>query len=122
MTYPTKEAITSLNRVLSLPATGREQDWDVELADPARASEFITYLENQSLNGDEKRALMALILGSLDDLAHEEGIAPELWHRVRHLLQADRGLYIDIVERWKSEISADGEPDGFAISPLVDAL
>ncbi len=32
MTYPTKQALTALNRALHLPATGREQDWDIELA------------------------------------------------------------------------------------------
>ena len=74
MTYPTKEAMATLNSALHLPATGREQDWDIELADPDRTGEFTTYLENNTFDEDEKRALMPLILGSLEDLAQREEV------------------------------------------------
>lgn len=119
MTYPTKGAMASLNRALNLPATGREQDWDIELADPDRAGEFVAYLESHTLDRDEKRALMALILGSLEDLAYKEGVSAELWDRVRRLLREDLGLYADLVERWGPK---EGDPDGFAISPLLAAF
>jgi hypothetical protein len=70
--YLTIEAITSLNRALHLPATGREQDWDIELEDMNRVGEFIGYLADHPLNDDEKRALMALIVSSLEDLSYEK--------------------------------------------------
>ena len=116
MTYPTKEVMATLNRVLHLPATGREQDWDIELADPDRASEFAAYLEDHALNEEEKRALMALVLGSLEDLAQTEGVSTELADRVRRLLRADMTLYTDLIKRWNPR---EDDPDGFAISAIV---
>jgi hypothetical protein len=119
MTYPTKEAITTLNRVLHLPATGREQDWDIELADPDRTSEFTAYLENNTLNEDERRALMALILGSLEDLAQKEEVSTKLADRIKRLLRADTTLYADLIKRWGPR---EDDPDGFAISAMVGSL
>ena len=119
MTYPTKEAMAALNQALHLPATGQEQDWDIELADPDRVSEFVAYFENHPLSEGEKHALMALILGSLEDLSNREKIPSELWDRVRHLLQADSGLYTDLLKQWGPK---SDDPDNFAISPLLTLL
>lgn len=119
MTYPTKEAMAPLNRALNLPATGREQDWDIEAADPYRAGEFVAYFETHALDRDEKRALMALVSGSPEDLAYKGGVPAALWDRVRHLPREDLGLYADPVERWGPK---EGDPDGFATSPLLAAF
>lgn len=119
MTYPTKEAITALNQALHLPATGREQDWDIELADPDRVDEFVSYFESHSLSEGEKQALMALILGSLEDLANREAVPSALWDRVERLLQAKPDLYSDLVAQWGPKRD---DPDGFAISSLLRAL
>lgn len=115
----TKEAAAALNQALRLPATGREQDWDVELADPDRVDEFVAFAENHVLNGSERYALMALILGSLEDLAHREAVSSALWGRIARLLRADPGLHAALVEQWGPE---SDDPDGFAISPLLQSL
>lgn len=117
--FPTREATTFLNEVLHLPTTGREQDWDIELADPDRAGEFVAYLESHVLSKEQKFALMALIMGSLEDLSYKEGVSPELWDRVKHLLQADPALYADLVRQWGPK---NNDPDDFAISKLVQSL
>lgn len=115
--YLTKEAMTFLDQALHLPATGREQDWDIELADANRANEFIRYLGEQSLSEDVKLALMALIIASLEDLSYQETIPPDLWEKVRKLLREDPPLYADLVQQWSPK---DG--DDFAISSLIEAL
>lgn len=103
MIHPTREAIATLNRVLHLPATGREQDWNIELADPDRASEFAAYLENGELNDEEKLALMALILGALEDLAQREEVPAKLTDRVNRLLRSDKTLYKELIGGGASE-------------------
>jgi hypothetical protein len=115
--YLTKQAIISLNQVFHLPVTGREQDWDLELADMNRVGEFVGYLAAHVLNNDEKRALMALIMSSLEDLSYEKTIPPGLWEEVKRQLQANPALYADVVAKWAGQ-----EDDGFAISPLVRSL
>lgn len=119
MTYPTKEAMAALNQALRLPATGREQDWDIELADPDRVDEFAAYFESHTLSKREKHALMALILSSLEDLSNKEEVSTELWDRIKRLLRADRDLYADLVKQWGPR---NDDPDGFAISPLLQSL
>ena len=119
MAYPTKEAMATLNQALRLPATGREQDWDIELADPDRVDEFAAYLENHTSSEGEKHALMALILGSLEDLSNREEVSTELCDRIKRLLRADPGLYADLVKQWGPK---NDDPDGFAISPLLQSL
>ena len=58
---------------------------------------------------------MALILGSLEDLARREEGSSALWDRVARLLRADPGLHAELAEQWGP---GDGM-DGFAISPLT---
>lgn len=114
--YPTWEAMVLLERELSLPATGEEQDWDIELADPSRVDEFLRYLESHDLSEDARFALMALIIASLDDLSYEGDLDAGLVKRTVALLEAGRPLYDDLILYWRQ----DGEsPDGFNISPTM---
>lgn len=63
-----KEDIDYLNKLLNLPARGDEQDWDIELADPARLSEFLATFKAYNLTLSVKKAFLALIIASYDDL------------------------------------------------------
>lgn len=119
MTHQTKAAMTTLNLALRLPASGREQDWEIELADPERADEFAAYLEEHTFDADERFALMALTLGSLEDLAQRGRVSVELSDKIIRLLRADRALYAGLIETWSSKHDA---LDGFAISPLLQPL
>jgi hypothetical protein len=55
--------------MFGLPASGREQDWEVELADPARRGEFFRALTSARLASEPEAeaALAALYIGSSDD-------------------------------------------------------
>jgi hypothetical protein len=117
--YLTKEAIRFLDKALNLPATGREQDWDIELADPNRVNEFVTYFETHDLDEGKKFALMALIMGSLEEASHGKAVPPETWEKVRRLLRENLSLYADLVKIWAPQ---GDDQDGFAISRLVRLL
>lgn len=62
-------SIRKINDLLSLPATGKEQDWEFELADPDKLSEIFSYLFNDSdLCTEEKCTLTLLAISSLEEL------------------------------------------------------
>lgn len=117
--YLTKHAMLFLNKALNLPATGQEQDWDIELADKSRIGDFVTYMQNNELGVEIRFALMALILGSLDDLSYDGDIPRDLWENVRQLLKDDQELFADLVARWASQRNGT---DDFGISPLLRSL
>ncbi len=120
----TNEAIEYLNRELALPSTGREQDWEIELADSNRINEFISFLENKPLSDDKKFALMALIIGSLEDLVNIKSInkdSKDIWGEVARLLCTRIELYKPLIDYW-SLVGEDNNDDTFAITKLMRSL
>lgn len=65
----TVEAQRAINKLLALPASGREQDWEIELADPRRIGEMLAIAADGGLNLDERRALALLTIASIDEAA-----------------------------------------------------
>lgn len=63
--WPHRDAVTRLNAILRLPATGREQDWEIEMADEARATEWLELFRNGQLGIEERAALALLITHSV---------------------------------------------------------
>ncbi|WP_282611436.1 hypothetical protein [Pelagibius sp. Alg239-R121] len=121
MYRPNNSSIDYFNAVLALPATGSEQDWEVELADSDRVCEFVKFYESNVLSDERKYALMALILCSLEDLSYMQTIEKSLWHRVQGLLRADRDLLEDIINYWSlGEFEDDHEH--FNITALVRSV
>jgi hypothetical protein len=59
-----KEIIEQLSKELSLPFTGLEQDWDIEMADSNRINDFLEFYQQNNLSADKKVAMMSLILAS----------------------------------------------------------
>lgn len=74
------QAIRTINDLLGLPASGQEQDWEIELADPARIDEMLDLQSLHELDYDAKCALSLLLIGSIE-LAFENGALEE--HQVR---------------------------------------
>jgi hypothetical protein len=70
--WPSREAVLQLNRLLDLPATGQEQDWEVELADTRRVDEWLELLRQGALSLDARSALALLILHSLPTGADDD--------------------------------------------------
>ena len=97
--FPTAQAISRLNRELHLPASGHEQDWEVELADPNRLDEFVAYYSSSDLSDDERLALLSLIVASAQDRVASDG--PGLWlNEVLSLLRQHPALADSIVAQW----------------------
>lgn len=114
-----KEAIESLNEKLSLPATGIEQDWEVEFADSNRVHEFISYYKNHSLPADEKKALMSLILASYDDFLNEiDSNTGQFWNDIRQTIESDYDLLSELLDYW-SLPDEDNSENWFKITPLI---
>jgi hypothetical protein len=98
--FPTKEAMRSLDDKLNLPSRGDEQDWDIELADAERVSEFLDFYETNELTEEEKYALVCLMLGSYDE-ALRRGIAAENeWEKLKSILVNDARGFRFIIEYW----------------------
>ncbi len=117
----TREAIEYLNKELRLPATGREQDWEIELADANRIDEFISFYENKTLSDDNKSALMTLIIGSLEDLAYAKPIDEIMWGKIAKLLCDTPELHKPIIDYW-SLGDENNSDDLFAITKLMRSL
>ena len=117
-----RKAIESLNSKLSLQITGLEQDWDVELADPKRLGEFISFYQRTALSFDEKKALMSLILASYDELLNKNGISKnELWHEIASLIRSEKELFRELLDYWALKKEIDPE-NYFKLTPLIRGI
>jgi hypothetical protein len=116
-----RTSLEKLESLLALPASGHEQDWEVELADPSRVGEFLEVYETAPLTADDKVALMALILASVDRYLGVEGRAPEEWTRIAVLLTDDHALHRETTSYWACDGTDD--PEGwFSLTPFVRAV
>ncbi len=118
----TKKAIESINQKLSLPFTGVEQDWEVELANSDRVDEFVACYKSTKLSSEEKKALMSLIFASYNDFLNEREIdKSELWFEIALLIQSDRDLFKELLSYWR--LDGETSPENyFKITPLVRAI
>ena len=66
MKHVTRYAEDTLNRMFSLPATGGEQDWNVELGDEDRVEEFIARYPQLKTDDELAFGLAWLIVTSFD--------------------------------------------------------
>lgn len=74
---PKADAELIINELFNLPASGKEQDWEIELADPERIDEMLDVLELNEMNFDCKSALCLLIVSSIEE-ANEAGMLNDL--------------------------------------------
>lgn len=85
----TVEAQRAINKLLALPASGREQDWEVELADPRRIGEMLAIASDGGLNLDERRALALLTIASIDEAANAGEVDYQDVERANSILKQD---------------------------------
>lgn len=121
MRFRTAHAIKILNNALELPATGQEQDWDIELADAKRIQEFIDFYSNSDWNEDELFALMSLIIASYDETIREHGHQPEIWEQIAKQLLQQSELHESTLEYWAC-LDEDIPEYRFYISPYIREL
>ena len=112
----------SLNNKLSLPATGIEQDWEVEMAAPNRVGEFLSYYKSHPLPSNEKKALMSLMLASHDEFLNGKDLdADQFWNDIEQTIESDHGLLNELLNYWG--LPGEDDPKSwFKITPLIRKL
>ena len=114
-----KQTIERLNKELSLPFTGIEQDWDLEMASFKRIDDFLNFYKDSYLSNDEKVALMSLILASYDDFLNEHELSiDDKWNYLREELVKEKTIFAELLNYWAldNELS---DQNLFKITPLI---
>lgn len=88
----TVQAQHSINKILSLPASGREQDWEFEMADPGRIEEILSAMSRVALSYDEKCALALLAIASIEESIEEGGIDNDLVEKAKATFSQDASI------------------------------
>ncbi len=111
------ETKVQLCKKLSLPYSGSEQDWDVELADKNRVDEFISYYQENELPIEMKYAVMSIILASYDDYLNENVLDRDnRWYEIGKLLKSEKEAFVDLINYWAVDYEIE---DFFRITPLI---
>lgn len=113
------EIIEQLSKELSLPYTGIEQDWDIEMADSNRINDFFKFYQQNDLSVDKKIAVMSLIIASYDDFLNENDLeVDDRWKDVSSILETEKVVFVDLINYWT--LSNEVEEDNlFRITPLM---
>lgn len=112
--------LEDLSKKLSLPYTGNEQDWDIEMADPERLDYFLDYFQNHNLSDDEKVLLLSLILASYDDYLNQNVInIDSKWSIIENIVKENRTIYSEVLDYWALK---NNDNDLFKITPLIRNL
>ncbi|HEY9187561.1 MAG TPA: hypothetical protein VIR55_06625 [Ignavibacteria bacterium] len=118
MKYVTKEAIDSLSEKLNLPFKSEfSQDWEYEVADDERLSEFLKFYKERCANNEEKFALMIVIIGSYNELLKKGIHDKTIWGDIEYYLFKDASIHTNTILYWSLE---NEELDNcFLITPLI---
>lgn len=96
----TAEAIDVVNSRLGSLATGREQDWEVEFADPERIPAMLELAEDGMLDFEARSALWLLILASFDVAFENKTARSELLERAKLLISRDPDVLYRMRFHW----------------------
>lgn len=116
--YSVRESINKLSERFSLPAHPYMQDWEVEVSDPRRVIEFVDAYSDDDLDDDNRFALMALIVASLDEALLEHLDITDPWSRVEELLRRNARLHASTMSYWSCADDPDPEHQ-FQLTPFV---
>jgi hypothetical protein len=115
-----KQDVDYLNELLNLPARGDEQDWDIELADPARLSEFLGTFKAYPLTLSVKKAFLALIIASYDILLQYDPDDDDFyWTSIKGIMDSEKHEHISLLKYWASEDS--NEDNVSPVTPRIRA-
>jgi len=115
-----KEAIRYFNKVLNLPYTGLEQDWDLEMANYKRLDDFISFY-NDNLSINQKKVLMSLILASFNDLLYEFAEYNDYWNRISSILSSEKEILQELFIHWGANDERKNN-DSFKITPFLKSI
>ena len=118
--FPTADAIASLSARLNVAYDDSMQDWEWEIADPARIDEYLALYQGGELTDDERFTLMETVIQSFADLSaclHED----PRWEHVINLLDRNIELHLYSVWYW-ANTDSELENDGWAVTPFLRKL
>jgi hypothetical protein len=118
--FPTRKAIDSLAERFNLPNTPEMQDWEWEVADPKRITEFVAAYESGELDDDEKFTLMETIIQSFADMEAPLS-ANEDWTHVLKIIENNINLHIYSVWYW-SDLENANEDDQWCVTPSLRTI
>lgn len=121
MSIQNTKAIQYLNTALRLPASGHEQDWEIELADANRLNEFVSFYENNELPEEVNVALMSLIVASLDEFMSDGRNDKTLLEKIKNLLKSDSNLHSETIKYW-SLLQYEDQCDSFEVTKFIRSL
>jgi len=99
--FPTSQARESLATRFNLPYNSQMQDWEYEISDTSRISEFLASYKSDILTDDEKFSLMEIIVDSFSNL--EEEISNDIrWKSTLQLIKKNLDIHIYSVWYWSN--------------------
>lgn len=106
----TSLAQKTINELLALPATGREQDWEFEFADHRRIGDMLTIASNEDLNLDERCALSLLLLASLEEGSEAGELDADITSATQRFLRENPQVHEAMHFYWIEQRKASDEP------------
>ncbi len=91
------------------------QDWECEVADPARFGEFLASYTTTDLTDGERVSLGEILVQCVEDMRGEDVGTTSEWASVAALLMARPDLHAGTVEYWSSP-DATTPDEGFWVS------
>lgn len=114
-----KEIIEQISKELSLPYTGIEQDWDIEMADSSRIDDFLEFYHQNDLEVDKKVAIISLVLASYEDFLNENDLEIDYrWDDIRSILESESEIFVDLINYWLLS-NEEGDGNLFRITLLL---
>jgi hypothetical protein len=115
--HPTRAAIDSLANRFGLPNSPEMQDWEWEVADSNRISEFLAAYESGELTEDEKFVLMEIILQSSED-SDESFLKSTTWKKILALIEQNIKIHVSSVWYW-ANLEEDNLEDSWRITSFM---
>ncbi|MDY3557284.1 hypothetical protein R5W24_006472 [Gemmata sp. JC717] len=118
--YPTCAGRDSLAARLGLTIDPFSQDWEWEVADPARFDGWLAVYRDEPLSDDERFSLAEMLIQCVDDMVPSYGPPAEVeelaqWQAVAALLRARPRLHASSIAYW-SVFGHDEPEEQFRVS------
>lgn len=118
--YCTKRAINSLASRFSLPNHDGMQDWEYEVADHERISDFFEVYKNELTLEDEKFVLLEMLLQSFEDSAIDLHSCKD-WHELLKLAGTRFSIHSYTLWYWSCFGLSENE-EMFRVSPFIRGI
>jgi hypothetical protein len=118
--HPSSTARKALAARFALPYSDEMQDWEWEVADPARFSEFLSAYTSGELDKDQAVSLMEIMVQSTEGAEVDERLE-SFWTALEPLLRAGRVLHAETIEYWAQPLEDSPESE-FKLSGKMRVL